>query len=220
MKNQIAINLNFNTNSGIQYSSFDSQLIELKANYIVTIDERWYPAALEFPELIANVFVDTDFREFIQSAIVGGLIWDTLKIGTKNLVLNPLINFLNQVLDSSGQVAVVSLVLQFQNSKIRIEYVKNNFTSTVNRIFQYLMKNYSDICNNPFHPDYKFPDVIKIPLINTSERYQSYYYYEDIIGDEEDIFMKFWGVEYGHGVMRDILDIESKLFLNKSWNDG
>jgi len=139
--NELFVSIEYNDREFDGIDEFKSNLTE---NYHNQIRPKWIPACSEGAEFWITIFVNTGIADFLKGAIVGGLAWDLIKVGSKKYFFSPLYKALEKLnvnnTQNWGGLKILRYKLQFDDCEIQVGGVNKNFTSIFSTIFQEVAK--------------------------------------------------------------------------------
>ena len=139
--NDIFLSIEYNRRQLDGIEEFKSSLDD---NYLYQIRPKWIPACSEGAELWITVFINSGIGDFLKAAILGGAVWDIIKISGKKYIFNPLFNSLEKLnkenMASFGGLKVLKFKLQFDDCEILIGGLNSNFTSIISTVVNEVSK--------------------------------------------------------------------------------
>ena len=203
MGNDIFIRYKFN--SQIKADEFKD---ELSKSYTVQTKPIYIPSATDGGEMWFQIFINVDFIDFIKGAVVGGLAWDLIKVGSKKYFLKPLIGAIDKLIAYNKEISRIDfkrIEFEYNDVTIRILGIKTSHTSKLSTIFSTLYKVVPKLERKGLG---KLSDIV-LPMVKTDSEFRKY----QLVDEFHDLplledYIKYWLVEFNFGLDRYIYEVE------------
>ncbi len=174
----------------------------LRTSYNVNEIPTWMPAAGGNYEMWFDIFLNTNLIDFLKGSIVGGAVYDI----AKDKIFKPFIDSLNKLGETNdGALEIQKYRFYFQDAKVVVYGLANNFTSIFSAIFQELLNSFSLMENEI---GVGSVNEIRIPVEPDSGRNEWW------VGPEEiGPYLTYWGISVQHGLDNLVWDVQNKKFL-------
>lgn len=143
--NGVFITYEYNNREIVGIDQFDQ---ELEKCYSHQGKGVWLPSCSEGGELFLKIFFETDWKAFATSAVLGGLLWDVVKIAGKNFVLEPLAKALVNLREANKDNLGLKLERTsfiFNDIEIVIHGLTDNFKDEIELLLNQIDEKYEDI---------------------------------------------------------------------------
>jgi len=200
MKNDIFIR--YKNNAQIDDKKFKEALSK---EYNLQTKPIYISSATDGGEMWFQIFMNIEFSDFIKGAILGGLAWDLIKIGSKKYFLKPLFNAINELVKDNKENTLIDLKrieIEFNDVTIRILGIKTKHTSKLSTIFQQIVKSYPKIENKELG---KLSDIV-LPMIEVNNKFKLVDEFDDLPTAKD--YIKYWLLEFQLGLDRYVYDVK------------
>lgn len=204
MKNDIFIR--YKLNAQIKDDEFKN---ELSKAYKIQTKPIYIPSATDGGEMWFQVFLNIDFIDFIKGAIVGGLTWDIIKLGSKDYFLKPLIVAIDKLIEDNKETSNIDfkrIEFEFNDVTIRILGIKTMHVSKLSAIFSRIFKVVPKLERKDFG---RLSDIV-IPMVKTESKFNEY----QLVDEFDDLpltedYLQYWLIEFNLGLDRYIYDVKN-----------
>ena len=212
--NEITIIFDYKASGG-QIKGLDEFKKELQKNYLRSVRPNRKPQAGGLWDVFVEFYVNISLKEFILSAIAGGLLWDLVKIGTRKFVFRPLVQAFEKLENENQNLDYIPVIrMTFDDVQLCFYGVNKNFFVGVSEVFKILFKDYNKIINLTDQDLY----TIHIPAyLDTEITDREIYKIDPDREPSRQDFTKYWALSYTIDHERDVLDVENLRLLDKDW---
>lgn len=151
MTNDIWIKITFNSKEQVEGKN---ELIE-ELRQVCVVQERklWYASADTGAEFFAEVLFNTPLGQFVQNVVIGGLVWDALKMSCAKIW-----DAFSTFAKKNGSIDLQSLTFSFNDATVKINGTLGDNYGFLVRLFQSLPKHWAKF------QELGIKDIIKIEL--------------------------------------------------------
>ncbi len=164
---------------------------------------KWLPSCSEGGEFFLKIIFETDWRSFISSAILGGILWDSFKIASKEFIVKPLSNAIDQLINrnkDSWKLRMEETRFCFNDIEIVIYGLSDCYKNEVNTLLSQIDERIEEIEKQCIG----FPiQTIKVPYRHINDYSNNYnckeYLEEPLYLNEIPLSNCYWKVIFQDG---------------------
>jgi len=154
----------------------------------------------------------------VVSAILGGVAYDIVKLGTQSLFLRPFIEAIKELKQKNKEehLEIETIRFSFQDTEVYIKNLRNiPAIDSLGDIFAKLATSYESLSGRNSETPYE----IHIPILNDKDctfcQFRSPLEFDEtLVPFEANDYLKYWGIVYNLDTPSSVYDAESKLMLN------
>ena len=168
-------------------------------------------------DLVIHITSSISLRDVV-SAILGGVAYDLVKLGTRSLVLRPFVEAIKELKEKNKKehLEIETITFSFQDAEIIIKNLQDvPAIDSLGDIFAKLASSYDSLIGR----NSETPYAIHIPILNDKDcsfcKFRSPLEYDEtLVPFKANDYLKYWGIIYNLETQCSVYDAESKLMLN------